>query len=237
MSHHYIQFNDVHFSYTDDGPEILKGVTFRITHGEKVALVGLNGAGKSTILLHINGLLLPSSGEVVIGDVPVIKKTLPLVRQNVGLVFQNPDDQLFMSTVGEDVAYGPENMGLPHEEVRRRVETALRKVGLEGFEERSPSALSGGQRRMAAIATVLSMEPNILVLDEPTSNLDWKARKRVVNAIKEFDHTCVVATHDLSLIKEVCPRTIMIDDGKVVADGLTEHIFTDPALLEILGLD
>lgn len=236
MSHHYILFRDVRFSYPGYGPEVLKGISFRITHGEKVALVGLNGAGKSTLLLHVNGLLLPSSGEVNIGDVPVTKKTLPLIRQNVGMVFQNPDDQLFMPTVGEDVAFGPRSMSLPEEEVGRRVTAALRQVGLDGFEERSPSTLSGGQRRMAAIAAVLSMEPNILVLDEPTSNLDWKARRRVVETIKDFGHTCLVATHDLALIKEVCARTIVIDDGRILADTLTERVFSDRSLLETLGL-
>ena len=138
MSHHYIQFKDVDYSYPGGGKKALDGVSFRIDHGEKVALLGVNGAGKSTLLLHTNGLLLPQSGEVNVGDVPVGKKTLPIVRQNVGMVFQNPDDQLFMSTVEEDVAFGPANMGLPEEEIRRRVSSALHAVGAEDLANRSP---------------------------------------------------------------------------------------------------
>ncbi|MDE5555648.1 MAG: energy-coupling factor ABC transporter ATP-binding protein, partial [Muribaculaceae bacterium] len=170
MSHHYIRFNDVHFTYPN-GYEALKGVSFLITHGEKVALLGLNGAGKSTVLLHTNGLLMPTSGEVNVGDIPVTKKTLPIVRQSVGMVFQNADDQLFMLTVEEDVAFGPLNMGLDGAEVDRRVVSALESVGASDLRTRSPFRLSGGQKKRVAIATVLSMEPSILVMDEPTAEL------------------------------------------------------------------
>lgn len=236
MSHHYIKFTDVHFSYPD-GSEVLKGVDFTITHGEKVALLGLNGAGKSTLLLHTNGLLLPTSGEVNVGGVPVTKKTLRLVREAVGMVFQNPDDQLFMPTVGEDVAFGPTNMGLPGEEIDRRVDRALRDVGAISLRDKAPFQLSGGQKRRVALATVLSMMPNILVLDEPTSNLDWPARRQFIDIIKSFSHTCLIATHDLDMAMELCQRTIVINDGRVVADGLTERILSDPYVKDLLQYD
>lgn len=236
MSHHYIQFTDVSYSYPS-GTKALDGVTFRITHGEKVALLGRNGAGKSTLIHLIDGLLLPERGEVNIGDVPVKKKTLPLIRQSVGLVFQNPDDQLFMPTVEEDVAFGPMNMGLPREEVERRVKMALRSVGCEDLRHRSPDSLSGGQKRRVAIATVLSMEPSILVLDEPSSNLDWDARRDLMEIIRNFDHTCLIATHDIDLLCELCPRTIVLDKGRVLADTLTSRIFQDSDLLTRIGME
>lgn len=235
MSHHYITFRDVHFSYPN-GQEVLKGVDFTITHGEKVALLGLNGAGKSTLLLHTNGLLLPTEGEVNVGGVPVGKKTLRLVREAVGMVFQNPDDQLFMPTVREDVAFGPVNMGLPEDEIERRVDRALRDVGAIDLIDRAPFQLSGGQKRRVALATVLSMQPNILVLDEPTSNLDWPARKQFIDIIRGFMHTCIIATHDLDMARELCPRTIVISDGRVFADGLTDRVLSDPAVISLLSL-
>lgn len=218
MSHHFLRFTDVRYSYPD-GHEALKGVDFLITHGEKVALIGLNGAGKSTILLHTNGLLLPSSGEVNVGGIPVTKKTLPVVRQSVGMVFQNADDQLFMSTVEEDVAFGPLNMGLEGKEVERRVAMALDMVGASDLRKRSPLHLSGGQKKRVAIATVLSMEPSILVLDEPTAELDLEARRQVCEIVKAFQHTCVIATHDMDLARSLCDRAIVIADGRVAADG------------------
>ncbi len=226
MSHHYIRFNDVHFTYPN-GYEALKGVSFLITHGEKVALLGLNGAGKSTVLLHTNGLLMPTSGEVNVGDIPVTKKTLPIVRQSVGMVFQNADDQLFMLTVEEDVAFGPLNMGLDGAEVDRRVVSALESVGASDLRTRSPFRLSGGQKKRVAIATVLSMEPSILVMDEPTAELDLEARRQVCDIVKSFHHTCLIATHDLALARELCERAIVIADGRVVADGPVAEISAD----------
>lgn len=224
MSHHYLRFDNVHYTYAN-GYEALKGVSFRIGHGEKVALVGANGAGKSTVALHTNGLLLPRQGSVNVGDIPVTTQTLPLVRQSVGLVFQNPDDQLFMPTVEEDVAFGPINMKLPAAEVERRVAQALEAVGASALRHRPGYQLSGGQKKSVSIATVLSMEPNILVMDEPTSNLDPRARRQLINLIASFEHTCLIATHDLDMVCELCPRTIVMNDGRVVADGTTEDIF------------
>lgn len=220
MSHHFVRFSDVHYSYPD-GTEALRGVSFCVTHGERVALLGLNGCGKSTLLLHTNGLLLPTQGEVNIGDVPVTRKTLPAVRRTVGMVFQNPDDMLFMPTVYDDVAFGPRNMKLPETEVDRRVRDALAAVGLAGCDDKPAFRLSGGQRRSAAIASVLSMEPDILVLDEPTSNLDLRARRNLIDLLKTFSHTIILATHDLDMALELCPRSLLMRDGLIAAAGPT----------------
>lgn len=235
MSHHYIEFKDVSFRYAS-GQQALNNVNFRISHGQKVALLGKNGAGKSTLLLHTNGLLMPTEGEVNVGGVPVTKKTLPLVRQTVGMVFQNPDDQLFMPTVEEDVAFGPLNMKLPADEIERRIDKALRAVGCLDLAKRSSMQLSGGQKRRVAIATVLSMEPSILVLDEPTSNLDWDARQQVADMINGFDHTCLIATHDLGLIRDLCPLTMVLDGGRLIAFDETHKVLSDNNILKTLGI-
>ena len=235
MSHHYIKFTDVHFSYPD-GYEALRGVSFNISHGERVALLGRNGAGKSTLILMTNGLLMPASGEVNIGGIPITKRTLMQVRQSVGMVFQNPDDQLFMPTVEEDVAFGPLNMNLPYEEVERRVVEALTSVNALNLRKKSPMQLSGGQRRKVAIATVLSMEPAILVLDEPTANLDFISRRDLLDLLKGFTHTQLIATHDLDMVRELCGRTIVLDEGKIIADGQTSDILEDANVKAILGI-
>lgn len=236
MSHHYLRFDDVHYRYPN-GYEALCGVSFRITHGEKVALVGANGAGKSTLLLHTNGLLMPSQGGVVLGRIALTRRTLPLVRQSVGLVFQDSDNQLFMPTVEEDVAFGPANMRLEPEEIRRRVTEALDAVGALDLREASPFRLSGGQKKRVAIATVLAMEPSVLVMDEPTSNLDPRARRQIIDLIRRFSHTTLVATHDMEMVLDLCDRTIVMKEGRIVADGSTRHVFGDLALLEECGLE
>lgn len=236
MSHHYLLFDDVHYRYPN-GYEALRGVSFRVTHGEKVALVGANGAGKSTLLLHTDGLLMPSQGEVVMGGITLTRRTLPLVRQSVGLVFQDSDNQLFMPTVEEDVAFGPSNMRLEPAEIERRVVDALEAVGALYLRKSSPFQLSGGQKKRVAIATVLSMEPSILVMDEPTSNLDPRARRQIIDLIRRFCHTTLIATHDMEMVLDLCDRTIVMKDGKIVADGSTQHVFGDLALLEDCGLE
>ena len=236
MSHHYLRFDDVHYRYPN-GYEALCGVSFCITHGEKVALVGANGAGKSTLLLHTNGLLIPSQGEVVMGGIKLPRRTLPLVRQSVGLVFQDSDNQLFMPTVEEDVAFGPSNMRLEPEEIRRRVTEALDAVGALHLRGASPFRLSGGQKKRVAIATVLSMEPSVLVMDEPTSNLDPRARRQIIDLIRRFGHTTLIATHDMEMVLDLCDRTIVMKQGRIVADGSTRHVFGDLALLEECGLE
>ena len=236
MSHHYLEFRNVRYRYPG-GQEALCGISLRITHGQKVALAGVNGAGKSTLLLHTDGLLMPSEGEVIVGGVTLRRQTLRLVRQSVGVVFQNPDDQLFMPTVEEDVAFGPANMGLSPDEIEARVARALESVGASALRHRAPHTLSGGQKRSVAIAAVLAMEPSVLVLDEPTAALDPRARRQVIELLRGFDHTMIVATHDMDMIGELCPRTIVMARGRIVADGPTRQVFADRAEVESWGLE
>lgn len=236
MSHHFLRFEQVHYRYPN-GHEALRGVSFEITHGEKAALVGMNGAGKSTLLLHTNGLLLPASGRVVMGGMTLTRKTLPLIRQSVGLVFQDPDNQLFMPSVEEDVAFGPANMGLTPGEIEQRVAEALEAVGAAHLRKASPNQLSGGQKKSVSIATVLSMQPSVLVMDEPTSNLDPRARRQTIDLIRRFSHTTLIATHDMELVLDLCTRMLVMKDGKIVADGATDTIFSDRDLLEECGLE
>jgi cobalt/nickel transport system ATP-binding protein len=230
MSHHIVEVKDLRHVYPD-GTEALRGVSFRITHGESVAIIGANGAGKSTLLLHLNGSLVPSEGEVRVGDFPVTRATLPEIRRTVGMVFQEPDDQLFMPTVRDDVAFGPLNLGLPADEVERRVLDALDRVGAAHLVNRAPYHLSGGEKRRVAIATVLSMEPSILVMDEPTSGLDPHARRRLMQLLGEFHHTKIFTSHDLDMVLDLCERTIVLHEGVVKADGPTRDIFRDDRLL------
>jgi cobalt/nickel transport system ATP-binding protein len=236
MSHHIVEVKDLHYTYPD-GNAALNGVSFRITHGETVAIVGANGAGKSTVLLHLNGCLIPETGTVRIGDFPLTRKTLEHVRRTVGMVFQDPDDQLFMPSVHEDVAYGPLNLGLPLEDVAERVEQALSTVGMLHLKERPPYRLSGGEKRSVAIATVLSMSPSILVMDEPTSNLDPKARRQLIHLLKTFEHTIILATHDLDMVLDLCSRTIVLKKGRVEADGPTRDILQNQKLLDACRLE
>jgi cobalt/nickel transport system ATP-binding protein len=236
MSHHSILVDDLGFYYPD-GTVALEGVGFEITHGESVAIVGANGAGKSTLLMHLNGLLTPSRGSVRIGGVPVTTSTLPEIRRTVGMVFQDPDDQLFMPTVHEDVAFGPMNLGLPARDVEARVDEALGRVDALRLKERPPYRLSGGEKRAVAIATVLAMEPNVLVMDEPTSNLDPRARLRLIELLATFEHTKILATHDLDMALDLCGRTIVMSNGAVTADGPTREIFADDGLLDACRLE
>jgi len=236
VSHHTLSVRDLRYTYPD-GTEALRGVSFEATHGEAVAVVGANGAGKSTLLLHLVGLLVPQQGEVRVGGIPVRKETLDQVRRSVGMVFQDPDDQLFMPTVAEDVAFGPANLGLPEEDVQARVAAALAAVGAVHLAARPPYRLSGGEKRAVALATVLAMEPSMLVLDEPTSGLDPRARRRVIGLLAGFSHTRLVATHDLDMAAELCPRTIVLHEGRVVADRATEEVFRDGDLLAASGLE
>jgi len=230
MSHHIVLGRNLRHVYPD-GTVALRDVSFRITHGESVAVIGANGAGKSTLLLHLNGYLEPTSGEVRIGDLSFTKKTLPEIRRRVGMVFQDPDDQLFMPTVYEDVAFGPVNLGLSAEAVDARVMEALERVGAEHLRERPPYRLSGGEKKRVAIATVLSMEPDILVMDEPTNGLDPFGRRQLMNLLGDFRHTKIFTSHDLDMVLELCERTIVLHEGEVRADGPTLEIFRDDGLL------
>lgn len=224
-------------SYTyAQGTQALREVTFALGVGEAVALIGPNGAGKSTLLLHLNGLL-QGQGEVWVGDIAVRNGPLREIRRRVGLVFQDPDDQLFMPSVWEDVAFGPLNLGLPEEEIRQRVERALAQVGMRGVENRSSHHLSFGERKRVALATVLAMEPEVLVLDEPTANLDPRARRQLLNLLPSLPQTKLIATHDLEAVVELCPRVLLLDQGQLFADGPAEEILCDAALLEAHGLE
>lgn len=236
MSHHKIILEDVYYTYPD-GKKALNGISFEIHHGESVAIVGANGAGKSTLLLSLVGILFPHSGNIVIGDVPVTKETLSLVRQKVGFTFQNADDQLFNATVYDDVAFGPRNYKLPESEVERRVLLALETVGVSHLKDRPPYKLSGGEKRSVSIAAVLSMEPDILLMDEPSSALDPKSRRRLINLLNNFKHTRIITTHDLDMVLDVCDRTIVLGNGRILADGPTEVILNDEKLLDECGLE
>jgi cobalt/nickel transport system ATP-binding protein len=231
MSHHIVEVRDLKFSYPDLTPA-LAGVSFRLSHGESVAIVGANGAGKSTLLLHLNGYLTPTAGLVRIGDFQLTAATIREIRRTVGMVFQDPDDQLFMATVFDDVAFGPLNLGHTNEEVESLVTEALATVGMSHLRDRPPHRLSTGQKRRVAIASVLSMTPDILVMDEPSSGLDPQARRQLINLLRGFRHTKIIATHDLDLVVDLCERTIVMHDGLVKADGPTPTIFNDTALLE-----
>jgi cobalt transport protein ATP-binding subunit len=231
-----IELEHVHFRYPD-GFEALRGVDLRVGAGEKVALVGPNGAGKSTLMLQLNGTLRPAHGSVRVAGMPVGKETIRRVRAEVGLVFQDPDDQLFSPTVFDDVAFGPLHMGLPADEVHRRVERALAAVGMAAFAHRVPHRMSLGQRKRVAVATVLSMDPSILVFDEPSAGLDPRGRRELIALLRGLGQTMLVSTHDMRLVAEVFPRTVVVDGGQVVADGPTDRILADTELLERHGLE
>ncbi len=236
MSHHIVEVKDLRHVYPD-GTEALRGVSFRITHGESVAIIGANGAGKSTLLLHLNGYLATRQGTIRIGDFPLNKSTLPEIRRTVGMVFQDPDDQLFMPTVFDDVAFGPLNLGLTGAEVEERVRETLGRVGAEHLRDKPPYRLSGGEKKRVAIATVLAMSPDILVMDEPTSGLDPFARRQLMALLKDFHHTRIFTSHDLDMVLELCERTIVLHGGEVRADGPTLDIFRDETLLAACRLE
>jgi len=231
-----VEIEHLHYRYPD-GFEALHGIDLRVGRGEKVALVGPNGAGKSTLLLHLNGILMPSDGSVTVGGVPVARATLKRIRAEVGVVFQDPDDQLFSPTVFEDVAFGPIHMGIPPDEVRRRVGDALARVGMAGFEHRIPHRMSLGQRKRVALATVLTMDPSVLVFDEPSAGLDPRGRRELVSLLRSLPQTLLVSTHDMRMVAEIFPRTVVMDNGLVVADGPTDRILDDTPLLEAHGLE
>ena len=231
-----VRIEHLHFRYPD-GYEALHGVDLAIESGEKVAVVGPNGAGKSTLLLHLNGTHEPSHGTVRIGDMVVDRSTVRRIRARVGLVFQDPDDQLFSPTVFEDVAFGPLHMGVPEEEIHERVERALAAVGMTGLERRMPQRLSLGQRKRAALATVLSMDPHVLVFDEPSAGLDPRGRRELIGVLERLPQTMLVSTHDMRLVAQVFSRTVVMDDGRIVADGPTDRILSDERLLDAHGLE
>ncbi|HMO58794.1 MAG TPA: ABC transporter ATP-binding protein [Roseiflexaceae bacterium] len=231
-----LELRDLHYTYPD-GTAALCGINLAIAPGEKVALVGPNGAGKSTLLLHLNGVLRPSRGMVAVGGMVVAERTLAGIRARVGMVFQDPDDQLFSPTVFDDVAFGPIHMGFDAAEVARRVAAALEQVDMRGFERRMPHHMSVGQRKRVAIATVLSMQPEILALDEPSAGLDPRARRGLVGLLQQLPQAMIVSTHDMRLVRDVFPRMVVLAQGRIAADGRSADLLTDTALLEEYGLE
>nr|WP_242623126.1 ABC transporter ATP-binding protein [Pseudonocardia sediminis] len=235
MSTPSLHVHDLAFAYPD-GHQALYGVNLSIAPGERVALLGPNGAGKTTLVLHLNGILGGrdsgrAEGTVSVGGLDVAKPHLQEIRRRVGIVFQDPDDQLFMPTVGEDVAFGPANFGLRGAELTARVHQALDAVGMAEHTDRSPLHLSGGQRRRVALATVLACDPEILVLDEPSSNLDPVARRELAEVLLGLDRTMLMVTHDLPYALQLCPRSVVLDGGVVAADGPTRDLLADADLL------
>jgi cobalt transport protein ATP-binding subunit len=230
-----VTLDRVSFTYPD-GQVALRGVSLHLRAGETLGLLGANGAGKSTLLLHLNGLLR-GGGTIRIGELPLNDRTLPQVRARVGLLFQNPDDQLFMPTVFEDVAFGPRNQGLPEAEVRRRVERALAVAGMSGAEQRPPHHLSLGQKKRVALASVLAMECEVLVLDEPTSGLDPRGRRDLARFLAELEQTRIIATHDLEFAVELCDRVAVLCEGEIAAVGDPREILGDAELMERTGLE
>jgi cobalt/nickel transport system ATP-binding protein len=233
--HHSIEIDNLSFAYPD-GHQALDNISLSIQPGEKVALVGPNGAGKSTLILHLNGIL-GGEGCVRVCGLPVTKENLGRVRAMVGLVFQTPDDQLFSPTVFEDVAFGPIYQGLPTPEVKARVAEALAAVNMSAYTDRVSHHLSSGEKKRIAIATVLSMRPEVLVLDEPTAGLDPRARRSLIGLLRDLPLTMLVSTHDMLLVRELFSRTVIMDEGRVVADGHTVTLLQDDALLEAHGLE
>jgi cobalt transport protein ATP-binding subunit len=233
--HHSIEIEHLSFTYPD-GHQALRDVSLHITPCEKVALVGPNGAGKSTLVLHLNGIL-KGQGNIRVCGLEVVEKNFGRVRAHVGMVFQSPDDQLFSPTVFDDVAFGPLYQGLPAPEVHARVEDALTAVHMNDYVRRVSHHLSMGEKKRIAIATVLSMKPEVLVLDEPTAGLDPRARRSFINLLKELPLTMLVSTHDMLLVEELFPRMVIMDEGEIVADGPTGQLMEDAALLEAHGLE
>jgi len=229
-----VEMKKVTFNYPD-GQCGLKDITLNIYCGESVGLIGPNGAGKSTLLLHLNGILR-GTGEIYIRGLKVEDKNIRKIRKMVGMVFQDPEDQLFSLNVFDDVAFGPLNLGWSDEEVTRKVSSALARVGMSGYEKRSSHHLSIGEKKRVAIATVLSMDPEILVLDEPSSSLDPRGKSFLISVIQELPVTRIVASHDLELVKKICNRIIILDKGSVVADSNAEEIMGDRSLLDAHGL-
>jgi cobalt/nickel transport system ATP-binding protein len=231
-----LEVRDLWFAYPD-GTVALGGVDLTIGRGERVALLGPNGAGKTTLVLHLNGILRPQRGSVTVGGLPVAEEHLREIRRRVGIVFQDPDDQLFMPTVREDVAFGPANLGLRGEALEARVRAALEAVGMAEHADRAPHHLSFGQRRRVAVATVLAMDPEILVLDEPSSNLDPAGRRELAEILRSLDITILMVTHDLPYALELCPRAVVMNRGVIVADGPTAQILSDEALMRANRLE
>ena len=231
-----IDVENVSFEY-EKGAEILSRISFHANATESIGIIGANGVGKSTLLKLLVGLYLNFEGSIRIGDTPVQKSTLPLIRSEIGYVFQDSDSQLFMTTAYDDIAFAPRNYGLPENEVQSRVEQALRLTGIEHLKDKQIYKMSGGEKKLVSIATILSMMPDIILMDEPSIALDPKNRRNLIRILNSFEHLKIIASHDLDLILDTCERTILMADGKIVCDCLTKEILTDRELLEANGLE
>lgn len=238
MHHNPLRIEHLSYAYPD-GTQALRQISLSIRAAERVAIVGANGSGKSTLLQHLNGLVLPQEGEVVVGEMPMTPQNLTAIRNFVGLVFQNPDDQLFMPTVWEDVTFGPMNQGLRGESLEYQANKALNAVGIDPqqFGPRNANNLSGGEKKRIAIAGVLAMNPQVLVLDEPTAQLDPRSRRQLIQLLQGLPQTQMIATHDLDLALELCTRTIVLSQGRVVFDGDTGQVLNDASFLEAHALE
>lgn len=230
-----LTINNVSVEYPD-GTKAINNLSLNVKSGEKLALIGANGAGKSTLMLAIEGIL-DSTGEIKIDDLVVDSKNIVKVRQQVGMLFQNPDDQLFMATIYDDIAFGPRNAGLDEESVKYRVEDRLKLLNIEHLKDKTALKLSGGEKRMAALATVLAMKPSVMLLDEPTAFLDPKARRNLINVLNSLPHTMLIATHDLTFAKEVCREAVVIKDGNFFAKGNCDEILYNQELMDEGGIE
>ena len=236
MNHITIDVEHLSFGY-EKGSEILSQISLHAAQSDSIGLIGANGVGKSTFLKLLVGLYLDFEGTIRIGNLPVERSTLPAIRSKIGYVFQDSDSQLFMSTAYEDIAFAPRNYGLPESEVQSRVEQALRLTGIENLRDKQIYKMSGGEKKLVSIATILSMTPDIILMDEPSIALDPRNRRNLIHILNTFDHLKIIASHDLDLILDTCERTILMSDGKIICDGSTKEILTDKELLEANGLE
>lgn len=236
MSHIHIDVEQVSFGY-EKGKEILGQISLHASERDSIGIIGANGVGKSTFLKLLVGLNLDFSGSIRVEEIPVEKRTLAQIRSKIGYVFQDSDSQLFMNTAYEDIAFAPRNYGLPEQEVDRRVEEALRMTGISHLKEKQIYKMSGGEKKLVSIATILSMTPDIILMDEPSIALDPRNRRNLIRILNSFEHLKIIASHDLDLILDTCERTVLMTNGKIIADGLTKDILTDKMLLEENGLE
>ena len=231
MSHINIDVENLTFGYEKENP-ILKNITFKAKENDSIGIIGANGVGKSTLLKLLVGLNLNYEGSIRVEDIPVEKNTLNKIRERIGYVFQDSDNQLFMSKVYDDIAFGPRNYGFSEEEVKRRVDRALKIVHIENLKDKQVHKMSGGEKKLASIATIFAMVPDIILMDEPSISLDPKNRRNLINILNEFDHLKIIASHDLDMILDTCNRTILMSNGKIIKDGYTKEILLDKKLLE-----
>lgn len=231
-----VQVNKVNFQY-DNQQTVLKDICFSIEKGEKIGLIGSNGVGKTTLMKMLVGLLFPGSGSVMVDNLILNKKNLKEIREKIGYVFQDADSQLFMSTVYDDIAFGPRNYGYSEEEVKQRVEEAMEAVGCSYLRDKAIYKMSGGEKKLVSLATILALKPEMMIMDEPTIALDPGNRRKLINILNELSCTLLIASHDLDMVMDVCERVLLMHDGKIVREGKTEEILSDKALLESCGLE